>query len=140
MGMSEFKTFVTLRRAASLFLLAGLAPSLVACAAALLGAGAAGGVAGTAYVMGKLQTELDGSVPRVRTATVAGLKSLDLPVNKNEGDQFVATIESKTADDKQIWVTIDSLSSSRSKLTIRVGLLGDESRSRRILDAVKANL
>ncbi len=140
MGGSVSQNFFQLSQTALLFLLIGLAPSLAGCPALLLGAGAAGGVAGTAYVMGKLQTELDAPVPRVRQAAVTALKSLDLPITKNEGDQFVATIESKTADDKQIWVTVDSISSSRSKLTIRVGLMGDESRSRRILDAIKANL
>ena len=107
------------------------------CAAVLLGAGAGAGVAGTTYVMGKLEDEVDKPVTQVHRAAVAGLKSLDLPVDKDRGDKLSAEIESKTADEKKIWISIHSLSKTRSKIAIRVGLIGDEVRSRRILSAIR---
>lgn len=110
------------------------------CAVVLFGAGAGAGVAGATYVMGKLEDEVNAPVPKVQRATVAGLKSLELPVDKERGDKLSAELESETADQKKIWVSITSLTSSRSKIVIRVGLLGDEFRSRQILQAIHARL
>jgi hypothetical protein len=110
------------------------------CTVALLGAGAGAGVAGTTYVMGKLEKEINAPVPKVQQATVAGLKSLNLPVDKERGDKLAAELESETADNKKIWVSITSFNSTTSKIVIRVGLMGDEVRSRQILEAIQSNL
>lgn len=115
-------------------------PIMSGCAVVLLGAGAGAGVAGATYVMGKLEDEVDAPVPKVQRATVAALKTLELPVNKERGDKLAAELESETADQKKIWVSINSLTSSRSKIVIRVGLLGDEVRSRQILQAIHTRL
>lgn len=104
----------------------------------LVGAGA--GAAGTVYVMGKLEDEVDAPVPKVHRATVAALKTLELPLKIERGDKLSAELESETADQKKIWISITSLTSSRSKIVIRVGLMGDEIRSRQILQAVHARL
>ncbi|MEO6201876.1 MAG: DUF3568 family protein [Nitrospirales bacterium] len=110
------------------------------CAVVLLGAGAGAGVAGATYVMGKLEDEVNAPVPKVQQASVAALKSLELPVDKQWGDKLAAELESETADQKKIWISITSLTSFRSKIVIRVGLMGDEARSRQILQAIHARL
>ncbi|MDR4460124.1 MAG: DUF3568 domain-containing protein [Nitrospirales bacterium] len=110
------------------------------CAVVLLGAGAGAGVAGATYVMGKLEDEVNASVPKVQQASVAALKSLALPVDKQRGDKLAAELESETADQKKVWISITSLTSSRSKIVIRVGLMGDEIRSRQILEAIHVRL
>jgi uncharacterized protein DUF3568 len=115
-------------------------PLMSGCAVALFGAGAGAGVAGATYVMGKLEDEVQAPVSKVRRATVAALKSLELPVDKERGDKLAAELESETADQKKIWVSITSIASSRSKIVIRVGLLGDEARSRQILQAIHTRL
>ena len=114
--------------------------TLSGCAVVLLGAGAGAGAAGATYVLGKLEDEINAPVPQVQRASVASLKSLDLPVNKERGDKLSAELESETADQKTIWISINSLGPSRSKLVIRVGLLGDEVRSRQILQAIYKRL
>ncbi len=114
--------------------------SFSGCALLLLGAGAGAGVAGTTYVMGKLEDQVEAPVSKVQRASVAALKSLDLPVDKERGDKLAAEIESEMADKKKIWISIHSLTPSRSQITIRVGLLGDEARSRRILGAIRTRL
>ncbi|MDH3504663.1 MAG: DUF3568 domain-containing protein [Nitrospirota bacterium] len=124
----------------NLLLVGCILTTMTGCAVALLGVGAGAGAAGATYVMGKLEDEVDAPVPKVQRATVAALKSLELPVDKERGDKLVAELESETADQKKVWVSINSLTSSRSKLTIRVGLLGDEVRSRQILQAIRARL
>ena len=104
----------------------------------LLGVGA--GVGGTAYVMGKLEAEIDASVPKLQKATVAGLRALSMPVVKERGDKLTAEIESKTADDATVKVGLSSLTPSRSTISIRVGLIGNETRSRQILDAIRKHI
>jgi hypothetical protein len=108
------------------------------CAALVVGA--AGGAAGAVYVMGRLQEHVNYSVPIVHEATVQGLKDLDLPVNENRGDKLTAHVESESADGANIWIDLDSVNESRTKITIRVGVMGDEVRSRRILKAITARL
>lgn len=108
------------------------------CVALMVGAGA--GAAGTVYMMGKLEERVEASVPNVQKATIAGLKDLNLPIHKNEGDKLSAQIESKTADEKTIWIKTNFVTELLSELTIRVGLTGDERRSREILRAIKRHL
>ncbi|MDX1411472.1 MAG: DUF3568 family protein [Nitrospirales bacterium] len=115
-------------------------PSLTGCAVALLGVGAGAGAAGTTYVMGKLEDEVDAPVPKVQRATLAAFKSLELPIDKERGDKLAAELESETADQKKIWISINSLTPARSKIVIRVGIFGDEVRSHQILKAVRARL
>ena len=108
------------------------------CVALMVGAGA--GAAGTVYVLGKLEERVQDSVPKVHKAAVAGLQDLNLPILKDVGDKLSAQIESKTADEKTIWVNVNFVSEKLSEVSIRVGLTGDEQRSREILRAIKRHL
>lgn len=132
--------FLTKKYGILLLLVLWAMPLMSGCAVVLFGAGAGAGVAGATYVMGKLEDEVNAPVPKVRRTTVAALKALELPVNKERGDKLAAELESETADQKKIWISITSLTSSRSKIVIRVGLLGDEARSRQILKAIHTRL
>lgn len=132
--------FLTKKYGILLLLVLWAMPLMSGCAVVLFGAGAGAGVAGATYVMGKLEDEVNAPVPKVRRTTVAALKALELPVNKERGDKLAAELESETADQKKIWISITSLTSSRSKIVIRVGLLGDEARSRQILQAIHTRL
>jgi hypothetical protein len=87
-------------------------------------------------MMGKLEEDVEAPVLKVQRATVAGLKDLDLPLVKETGDKLTAEIESRSADGKTVRIHIDSVSTSKSHVTIRVGWFGDEARSRRILEAI----
>lgn len=110
------------------------------CTLFVLGAGAGGGAAGAAYVMGKLEAQLDAPVQQVHQATINGLKSLDLPIKEEKADKLTGRVLSETAAEKAITVDIESVSERRSELTIRVGTFGDEAQSRKILEAIKAKL
>lgn len=103
-------------------------------------AGAAGGTAGTVYVMGWLEDDIQAPVPKVRRAAVAGLKGMSLPILVDKGDQLTAKIESEFSDQKRIWINIESKDDSISHISIRVGMIGDEQRSRRILKALRRHL
>lgn len=105
-----------------------------------LAVGAAGGAAGAVYVMGKLKDEVDHPVPVVHEATVAALNDLGLKPSEDRVDKLSAHMESAFSDGPHVWIDLESVSDSRCRVTIRVGLTGDEVRSRKIYDAIKRHL
>ena len=122
------------------YLILCAAPALLWSGCLALAVGAAGGAAGAVYVMGKLQDELNHPVSTVHAASLAGIKDLDLPVLQDKEDKLSANLESEFADGKHVWIDLDTVADSRTKITIRVGVAGDEVRSRKILDAIKKHL
>jgi len=102
--------------------------------------GAAGGAAGAVYVMGKLKDEVNYDVSAVHKATVAALGELELKVKEEKVDKLSAHVESEFSDGEHVWIDLDSLSNSRTSLTIRVGVTGNEVRARKIYDAIKRHL
>ena len=105
-----------------------------------LAVGAAGGVAGAVYVMGKLKDEVNHDVAAVHAATVAAMKDLDLNLSEDKADKVSAHLESEFADGKHVWIDLESIPENRTNLTIRVGLTGDEMRARKIHEAIKRHL
>lgn len=105
-----------------------------------LAVGAAGGAAGAVYIMGKLQDEVNHPVPIVHKATVAAMKDLGLKLSEDKADKMSAHLESEFSDGARIWIDLESVADSRCRITIRVGLSGDEVRSRKISDTIKQHL
>jgi len=102
--------------------------------------GAAGGVAGAVYVMGKLKAEVNYDVPAVHEATVAALAELELKLLEDKVDKLSAHVESEFSGGEHVWIDLESLSNSRTSVTIRVGVTGDEVRARKIHDAIMRHL
>lgn len=102
--------------------------------------GAAGGAAGTVYVMGKLTEELSYDVPTVHGATLTAMKKLELMLSEERADTLSAHMESEFADHAHVWIDLESVGESRTRITVRVGLTGDELRSRKVLDRIKESL
>ena len=102
--------------------------------------GAAGGVAGAVYVMGKLKDEMNYELPAVHKAVIVALGELDLKIVEDKVDQLSAHVESEFPDSEHVWIDMESLSNSRTSLTIRVGVMGNEVRARKIYDAIKRHL
>ena len=105
-----------------------------------LAVGAAGGAAGTVYVMGKLQDEVHFPLAVMHDAAVAAMKDLDLTPSEDRIDKLSAHMESAFSDGPHVWIDMEAVSDSRCRITIRVGLTGDEVRSRKIYDAIKQHL
>lgn len=102
--------------------------------------GAAGGVAGAVYVMGKLKDEVNYDVSAVHKATVAALAELELKLLEDKVDKLSAHVESEFSGGEHVWIDLESLSNSRTSVTIRVGVTGNEVRARKIHDAIKRHL
>jgi hypothetical protein len=114
--------------------------SLLCSGCLALAVGAAGGVAGAVYVMGKLTDEVNHPVPAVHDATLAAMNDLGLKLSEDKVDKLSAHMESAFSDGTRIWIDLDSISDSRCKVTIRIGVTGDEVRSRKIYDTIRQHL
>ena len=98
--------------------------------------GAAAGAGGIIWAKGALQQEFNKPVDRVYRATKIALKKLDLPIQVDKKDNLTAKIESEFADGKHVWIDITYISKYTSKVSIRVGPLGDEIKSREISETI----
>ena len=73
-------------------------------------------------------------------ASKNALKDLDLPILLDRMDQLSAILESETADKQRVWIKMKHVSSKITRLSVRVGALGDEVKSREILQTIVDDL
>ena len=114
-----------------------LAVMCAGCGVLLVGTGAALGAGAVLYYEGRLQQSVDASLDDTYAATVAGLKELGLPVILGESKEQV---ESQYRDDTHVWIGLKSLGKQQTRVTVRVGLTGDEERATTIMNAIRRNL
>jgi len=117
-------------------LFVGMAVFIQGCVIAAVGAGA-----GTvAYVRGDLQTIESKSLDYVYEAAEKAIKELGLNVTKKTKDAMSATIVARDAQDKKITIKLSASAEETTKLSIRIGVFGSETKSRRIYEEIKKNL
>lgn len=109
--------------------------NIYGCAAMVVGA-AAGGAGTAAWLSGKLNQEVNGSFEKSLSAVKLALKSLNLNVTKETVKDNVAQIMSNYTDGKIIWVDIHRVSSSTTRVEIRVGVAGDQAAAHKILGKI----
>lgn len=118
-------------------LLVGMAVFGQGCVAVAVGVGAAGTVA---YVRGDLESVESENIEAVYEATQKALEELELRVTKKTKDAMTATITIRDAEDKKITIKLDSTAENTTKLSIRVGVFGDERKSRLIYQKIRDKL
>ena len=117
-------------------LFVGMAVFIQGCVIAAVGAGA-----GTvAYVRGDLQTVESKSLDDVYEAAEKAIKELRLNVTKKTKDAMSATIVARDAQDKKITIKLSATTEETTKLSIRIGVFGSETKSQRIYEEIKKNL
>jgi len=109
---------------------------LQGCAVALVGAGAGS----VAYLKGNLEAVLEEDVSQVYKATLKALDELEISATKKEKDALAAVIVGRTAADKKITIKLKAAENNLTKLSIRVGMFGNQAQSRRIYDEIKKSL
>jgi hypothetical protein len=114
------------------------AVAVAGCAALLVGSAA--GAGSVVYVKGQLKEDMNVSVPAVHDASISTLKGLSLPIFEDNHDKLSARIKSRFANGDDVWIEIESITAKSSKITIRVGILGDQNKSRQILDGIHTHL
>jgi hypothetical protein len=110
------------------------------CAAAAIAAGAGAGIAGTMYVRGDLETELDAAPPEVAQAAESALKDLELPILSAQASELDGLVVATTAQGEKIHIDLESLADERTRVSIRVGTFGDRDVSDLILARIRDNL
>lgn len=102
--------------------------------------GGAGGAGGAIYYKGRIVHTVNAYYTKVHKASLSALKGMGLPIYKDQLELNKSNIESSFLDDTKIWIEIEGISRHTSKIYIRVGLLGDEARSRELLKKILARL
>ncbi len=103
---------------------------LCGCAAALVGAGAGAGIAGYKFIEGELRVDYIGvSYQKVRRAVHQALKDANIPIKKEEYDAINTKIKAKKADGRSVILKIENNPSGIVRVSIRVGVFGDQDAS-----------
>jgi hypothetical protein len=118
-------------------LLSSMTICVSGCLLVAVGAGAAGTVA---YVKGELETTLSASMDNSYNATLRALEQLQLSTIQKTKDALSAEVVARTSEDKKVTITLTRVDDKSTKLTIRVGIFGDQDQSTTIYEHIKKNL
>lgn len=98
------------------------------------------GVGTYSYVDGTLRHNIDATVLKTYNASIKALRQLGLPIYDRNSDAIVAYVKSGFADGKDIMINIESVANSLSKISIHIGIIGDEYRAMRVLSQIEKNI
>jgi hypothetical protein len=118
-------------------ILGGIAVGVSGCLLVAVGAGAAGTVA---YVKGDLETTLDAGMDKSYAAALKSLEQLQIVPTQKLKDSLSAEIIARRSDDTKITVKLTRVDDKLTKLSIRVGVFGDQAQSTTIYERIKQNL
>lgn len=110
------------------------------CFLVAVGAAGAAGAGTVAYIRGELDASLGSRLDAVVGAADRAIAQLQFAKISDTRDAFSAVIVARTAQDQKITITVTKEADELSKVRIRIGVFGDEPKSRAILDKIKANL
>ena len=125
------------RQVLSILLLVGAGMFVGGCVVAAVGAGAAGTVA---FIRGDLEAAEAKKLDVVYDATLKALEELELPVSQKSKDKMSALIVAHDARSKKIKIKLHATTEETTKISIRVGWFGSESKSRMIYEEIQKNL
>ncbi|GAB63849.1 MAG: DUF3568 family protein [Candidatus Jettenia sp.] len=121
-----------------IILLGIIVSSSSGCAALLVGGGAGAGT--IAYLKGDLRSLEEASLQRVWEAAQKAIQELEFVVTSKQKDIFSAKLIAHGAQDKKVTVNLKKISDNLTEIKIRVGIFGDESLSRLLLERVRKHL
>ena len=112
------------------------------CPPVIVGAAAGVGVgAGTvAYVSGELKSTEDVSLDKAWGASQAAMGDLGFAITERRKDVFNAELNARGVEVKKIRIALKKISDASTEVRIRVGVFGDEAKSRQILQTIKKRL
>jgi endo-beta-N-acetylglucosaminidase D len=122
-----------------IILLMGTAGLVQGCGLELLlvGAGAAGTIA---YVRGDLEAVESEKLDVLYEATLKAVEKLELSVTTKSKDAMSAMVVVRDAQDKKITIKLKAVTEEATKLYIRVGIFGSETKSRLIYQEIHESL
>lgn len=107
------------------------------CAGAILATGAAAGAGAYAYTNGELRVVEQVQLDHAWASTQQAAQSLELTPVSESKDGLTARMHAKGSDGKDIYINLRSENEGATQIRIRVGVLGDERLSRRILVEIR---
>jgi hypothetical protein len=107
------------------------------CVAVAVGLGAAGTVA---YIRGDLESTESKNIEVVYSAALQATEQFQLSLISKSKDALSATIVARDAQDSKITIKMTSVSEQTTKLSIRVGTFGDETKSQQIYQKIYNNM
>ena len=102
--------------------------------------GAAAGAGGEVWVKGSLEQNFDNTVDQLHRASLAGLRDIKCTVRTNQIRKHLAKINFEFDDGQKGSINIKALTERSAQLKIRVGVLGDETKSHIVLNAILRHL
>lgn len=123
-------------------LIAALAFSSIVAASGCLAvaAGAAAGAGTYAYMQGEMNTTMEAPLDRVWAATQRAVEQLQFDIESDAIDALQGRMTVRRADGTRIRIRLEQETGSLTDVSVRVGVFGDEARSRLILDKIRENL
>lgn len=111
------------------------------CALALIGLGAGAGIAGTAYVNGKLTSTIDATPEQIKPAAEAAFKALNIKLVSSTANSLETEVKGKSPEEnKDVTVSASLNKAGKSELGIRVGAFGNQELSEKIFTEISKNL
>lgn len=112
------------------------------CPPVIIGAAAGVGVGAgaVAYVGGELKSTEDVSLDRAWDASQIAMGDLGFAITDRHKDIFNAELNARGVEVKKIRIALKKISDNSTEFRIRVGVFGDEAKSRQILLAIKQRL
>lgn len=130
--------FALIRRVLPAVALLAILPVAPTGCVAVVAAGAAG--AGVAWVRGTLEANLEAGLDEVFAAARGALTDLEFAKIDDRKSGVDAQLVSRTALDKRVEVKLEKVTARTTKVTIRVGVFGDETLSVSILEKIRSRL
>ena len=107
------------------------------CIIAAVGVGAAGTIA---YIRGDLEAVESENIDTVYDAALQAAEELELRIISKTKDALSATIIARDAQDKKVQIILRTTAENTTKLSIRIGTFGSETKSTLIYQKIYDNL
>lgn len=108
-------------------------------ACALLAGGAAGAATAT-YFSGELRSIQEQPLTQVYRASEDTVSAMNYTIKEKELEDFSAYLKTAESPTERVTITMKELGEATTELRIRVGILGDELQSKRILEDIESRL
>jgi hypothetical protein len=96
--------------------------------------------AGATWYSGRLESNLGANLDEVFRASEKAIAELQFAKVSDRKSTIDAQLISRTAVDKKVSIVLNQVTEDSTKVSIRVGLMGDQALSQAILEKIKANL
>ena len=110
------------------------------CAPVIFLGGAAAGVAGYKYYEGALEVVYESPFMETWDAALRALDRMDMEVTNKKHDLTTGKISAMRLDNKEVKLSFKYRSKEETVVSVRVGILGDESASNAIKEEIRKEL